>query len=132
MYLPQELGAEESRDILEAVLGVEEKRRGEILSGFSRLGSDPRLLFASALPSPGEVRKLLIARSIFYDPALIVMDEPTNHLDLVSIGLLETALAEYSGALLLASHDPVFLSRLTNREWAVAGTGGDSALRIMD
>jgi ATPase subunit of ABC transporter with duplicated ATPase domains len=132
MYLPQELGTEESRGILEATLAEEEKRRGEILSGFSRLGSDPRLLFASALPSPGEIRKLLIARSIFYDPALIVMDEPTNHLDLISVGLLEEALAEYSGALLLASHDPVFLSRLAKREWAVAGTGGDSALRVVD
>jgi ATPase subunit of ABC transporter with duplicated ATPase domains len=119
LYLPQELGAEESRGILDAVFREDEKFRGEILSRFSRLGSDPRPLFRSALPSPGEVRKLMIARGIFYEPTLIIMDEPTNHLDIVSIGLLETALAEYRGALLLVSHDQRFLSRLTKREWAI-------------
>ena len=119
LYLPQELGATESRDILDAVLREGEDLRGEILSRFSRLGSDPRLLFKSALPSPGEIRKLVIARGIFYDPALIIMDEPTNHLDMVSIGLVEAALAEYAGALLLVSHDERFLSRLTRREWAI-------------
>jgi ATPase subunit of ABC transporter with duplicated ATPase domains len=123
LYLPQELSAEESRSILDAVLREEEKLRGEIFARFSRLGSDPQVLFRSALPSPGEIRKLMIARGIFYNPALIVMDEPTNHLDMVSIGLLETALAEYPGALLLVSHDGLFLSRLTNREWALTRQG---------
>jgi ATPase subunit of ABC transporter with duplicated ATPase domains len=130
LYLPQELGAEESRDILEAVFREGEKLRGEIFARFSRLGSDPRALFKSALPSPGEIRKLVIARGIFCDPSLIIMDEPTNHLDMVSTGLLETALAEYPGALLLVSHDRPFLSRLTTREWAVTVNGRDSALRV--
>jgi ATPase subunit of ABC transporter with duplicated ATPase domains len=130
LYLPQELNPEESRRILDAVFREPEKFRGEILSRFSRLGSDPRLLFRSALPSPGEIRKLLVARGIFYEPALVVMDEPTNHLDLVSVGLLEAALAEYSGALLLVSHDELFLSRLTGRKWSITRRGGDSALSI--
>jgi ATPase subunit of ABC transporter with duplicated ATPase domains len=129
LYLPQELGAEESRGILDAVLREGEKSRGEILSRFSRLGSDPRVLFKSALPSPGEIRKLVIARGIFGDPALVIMDEPTNHLDMVSIGLLEAALAGYSGALLLVSHDKLFLSRLTGREWAIGREGRDSLVQ---
>ncbi|MDR2052999.1 MAG: ATP-binding cassette domain-containing protein [Treponema sp.] len=128
LYLPQELGVEESRDILDRVFREGEKLRGEILSRFSRLGSDPRVLYKSALPSPGEIRKLLIARGIFYEPALVIMDEPTNHLDMVSIGLLEAALAGYSGALLLVSHDKPFLSRLTGREWVITQEGRDSAL----
>jgi ATPase subunit of ABC transporter with duplicated ATPase domains len=132
LYLPQELKPDESRVLLDAVFREEEKFRGEILSRFSRLGSDPRRLFRSALPSPGETRKLMIARGIFYDPVLIIMDEPTNHLDMISIGLLEEALAEFRGALLLVSHDELFLSRLTGREWAVNRQGKDSALRIMD
>jgi ATPase subunit of ABC transporter with duplicated ATPase domains len=132
LCLPQELDAEESRAVLDAVFREEEKFRGEIFSRFSLLGSDPRLLFRSALPSPGETRKLMIARGIFYNPALIIMDEPTNHLDLVSIRLLETALAEFKGALLLASHDGLFLSRLTRRNWIVRRQGQDSVLRIKD
>jgi ATPase subunit of ABC transporter with duplicated ATPase domains len=131
LYLPQELGMEESRDVLEVALNEPEKSLGEILARFSRLGSDPRLLFNSQMPSPGEIRKLLVARGIFREPAVIVMDEPTNHLDMVSIGLLEAALAEYEGALLLVSHDPVFLSRLATQEWRIERDGQDTALRLL-
>jgi ATPase subunit of ABC transporter with duplicated ATPase domains len=128
LYLPQELDAGESRAVLEAALREDETFRGEIFARFSRLGSDPRLLFQSALPSPGEIRKLSIARGIFSEPALIIMDESTNHLDMASIGLLETALTEYSGALLLVSHDGAFLSRLAGKTWAVVRQGADSVL----
>jgi ATPase subunit of ABC transporter with duplicated ATPase domains len=131
LYLPQELSPEESRTVLNEVFQEEEGFRGEILARFSRLGSDPRLLFQSALPSPGEIRKLLIARGIFYEPALLVMDEPTNHLDLVSRGLLEDALAEYPGGLLLVSHDERFLSRLATQEWAIGPQQGDSRLKVI-
>ncbi|GHU92390.1 ABC transporter ATP-binding protein [Spirochaetia bacterium] len=118
-YLPQELTEEESRAVLDQIYEEDEKSRGEILSRFSRLGSDPGNILQSALPSPGEVRKLLIARAVFHNPAFIVMDEPTNHLDLKSVLLLEEMLRECRCALLLVSHDEAFLSALTNKEWAI-------------
>lgn len=123
LYIPQEISAEESRAALEALEQESERQRGEILSCFSRLGSDPRLLRQSRLPSPGEVRKLLIARGVFNNPALIIMDEPTNHLDLRSIRLLEETLSEVSCAMLLVSHDAAFLSRLTMVEWMITRDG---------
>jgi ATPase subunit of ABC transporter with duplicated ATPase domains len=121
LYIPQELSAEEAREALAELKRETEKNRGDILSRFSRLGSDPVLLLQSRLPSSGEVRKLLIARGIFRSPALIVMDEPTNHMDLASIQLLEKTLAKLDCALLLVSHDEAFLSALTFIEWTIEG-----------
>jgi ATPase subunit of ABC transporter with duplicated ATPase domains len=132
LYLPQEIDEEESRAALDEAFREEERFRGELFARFFLLGSDPRRLFQSALPSPGEIRKLAIARGIFSNPALIVMDEPTNHLDLVSIGLLEKALAEFEGALLLASHDERLLSQLATRNWAIRREGQDSVLQVME
>jgi ATPase subunit of ABC transporter with duplicated ATPase domains len=123
LYIPQEIDAETSAAVLEKVRQEEEKDLGGILSCFSRLGSDPGLLLHSVLPSPGEIRKLLIARGVSGSPALIIMDEPTNHLDLRSIRLLEETLCETVCALLLVSHDEAFLSTLTNREWALGLEG---------
>ena len=59
--------------------------------------------------SGGERNRLLLAR-LFSQPAnLLVMDEPTNDLDLETLELLEELLLEYSGTLLLVSHDRAFL-----------------------
>ena len=99
----------------------------------SCLNSRPGRLLESELPSPGEVRKLLLAEGIVGEPHLIVMDEPTNHMDLPSIECLESALQDCPCGLLLVSHDERFLQGLATTRWDlswVEEAGGDAQLAI--
>ncbi|ACB74311.1 ATP-binding cassette domain-containing protein [Opitutus terrae] len=129
--VPQEISAEESRALLEAVKRLPNDERGRVMTTISRLGSRPARLLESALPSPGEVRKLLLAIGIVRGPHLIVMDEPTNHMDLPGIVCLEEALADCPCAMLLVSHDESFLAKITDTDWLlVRDTAGDSRLEI--
>jgi ATPase subunit of ABC transporter with duplicated ATPase domains len=119
-YLPQEVSESESRRIIEEVRVLPRRRLGTAMTVISRLGSRPERLLETDLPSPGEVRKLLIALGVAREPWLIIMDEPTNHLDLVSIRCLEAALDDCPAGLLLVSHDRHLLDRLTRMRWVLA------------
>ena len=65
--------------------------------------------------SGGWRMRLELAKILLKKPDLILLDEPTNHLDIESIIWLEKWLLEYSGTVLLVSHDKLFLNSLTNR-----------------
>ena len=119
VYIPQEIQAEEATAVLRSVRSLPSDVRGRAFTWVSRLGSDPQRLFESERPSPGEVRKLILARHLAYEPHLIIMDEPTNHMDLPSIECVEAALNEYAGGLLLVSHDARFLDALASIRWAI-------------
>ncbi|QSQ15797.1 ATP-binding cassette domain-containing protein [Myxococcus landrumensis] len=119
LYLPQDVGAEEARATLEAVRSLAPEEKGRVLSLVAALGVDPERLLGSEQPSPGEIRKLLIARGLGQHAWALVLDEPTNHLDLPSIERLEAALREYPGALLLVTHDSEFARACTTECWRV-------------
>ena len=73
--------------------------------------------------SGGERNRLLLAR-LFARPAnVLVLDEPTNDLDIESLELLEAALQDYSGTLLLVSHDRTFLDNVVTQTIAAEGDG---------
>lgn len=73
--------------------------------------------------SGGERNRLLLAR-LFARPAnLLIMDEPTNDLDIDTLELLEDLLLDYSGTLLLVSHDREFLNNLVTSTIALDGNG---------
>ena len=73
--------------------------------------------------SGGERNRLLLAR-LFARPAnVLVLDEPTNDLDIESLELLEAALQDYSGTLLLVSHDRAFLDNVVTQTIASEGGG---------
>jgi ATP-binding cassette subfamily F protein uup len=73
--------------------------------------------------SGGERNRLLLAR-LFARPAnVLVLDEPTNDLDIESLELLEAALQDYDGTLLLVSHDRAFLDNVVTQTVAAEGGG---------
>jgi ATP-binding cassette subfamily F protein uup len=73
--------------------------------------------------SGGERNRLLLAR-LFAKPAnVLVLDEPTNDLDIESLELLEAALQDYDGTLLLVSHDRAFLDNVVTSVLAPEGDG---------
>ncbi|QCU72512.1 ATP-binding cassette domain-containing protein [Luteimonas yindakuii] len=73
--------------------------------------------------SGGERNRLLLAK-LFAQPAnLLVMDEPTNDLDVETLELLEELLMDYSGTLLLVSHDRDFLDNVVTSTLVMEGEG---------
>jgi ATP-binding cassette subfamily F protein 3 len=65
--------------------------------------------------SGGQRSKLNLAKILISEPDLLLLDEPTNHLDLQAIEWLEDYLKEFSGAVLIISHDRYLLDRLATR-----------------
>lgn len=62
--------------------------------------------------SGGQNTRLALAQMLLEKPNLLVLDEPTNHLDIETIAWLENYLVNYSGALLIVSHDRYFLDKV--------------------
>ena len=90
---------------------------GDFLFPPRRAASPVRML------SGGERNRLLLAR-LFSRPAnVLVLDEPTNDLDIESLELLEAALQDYAGTLLLVSHDRAFLDNVVTQTLAAEGGG---------
>jgi len=82
-----------------------------------------QLLTPARALSGGERNRLLLAK-LFAQPAnLLVMDEPTNDLDIDTLELLQEMVAEFSGTLLLVSHDRAFIDRVVTSLLVLQGDG---------
>ena len=74
--------------------------------------------------SGGERARLMLAKVLRKGGNVIVLDEPTNDLDLPSLRLLEEALADFEGSVLVVSHDRYFLDRICDQVVAFEDGGG--------
>ena len=73
--------------------------------------------------SGGERNRLLLAKALAAPSNMLVLDEPTNDLDADTLDLLQEALSDYDGTVLLVSHDRDFLDRLVTSTIALEGDG---------
>jgi len=69
--------------------------------------------------SGGERQRLSLAKMLLDEPNLLLLDEPTNHLDIPSREALETALREFAGTIVVATHDRYLLERLATRIFTI-------------
>jgi ATP-binding cassette subfamily F protein uup len=77
--------------------------------------------------SGGERARVLIARLMLQPADVLILDEPTNDLDIPTLEILEEALLEFSGALVLVTHDRYLLDRVTNTVIGLDGRGNAEA-----
>ena len=112
LIVQQQTGEAALSQTMRRLAALQGKERSQVLAAFAQLNADPDKLLSNEAPSPGELRKLMLCLGILDRPQLIVMDEPTNYLDLESKVALARCLADYPGALVVASHDEWFLDQV--------------------
>ena len=93
---------------------AQEELRG--LLGQMLFSGDDALKQTDAL-SGGEAARIVFCRLMLQKPNFLILDEPTNHLDLESINALNIALQQYSGTLLLVTHDHDVIDEVATRIW---------------
>lgn len=99
------------KDALEIEGGWELHQQAEKV--ISQLGLDANVVINTL--SAGLKRKVLLAKALVGEPDILLLDEPTNHMDIDSIKRLEEILLRFTGALILVTHDRMFLQRIATR-----------------
>jgi len=94
--------------------------RGQVQGHLGAFGfSGDEVQRSTTTLSGGEQARVALAMITLARANLLVLDEPTNHLDVESIEVLEDAIEEYEGTVLLVSHDRAFLRELATRVWSL-------------
>lgn len=90
-----------------------EHRISAILAGLGLAQVDPNAPLEKL--SGGQRTRIGLARILVAEPTLLLLDEPTNHLDIQALEWLEQFLSGFSGAVIVVSHDAIFLDRTVLR-----------------
>ncbi|MDR1080895.1 MAG: ATP-binding cassette domain-containing protein [Deltaproteobacteria bacterium] len=114
-----------SRTVLEefasASAGMSPGSQRSLLAGFLFQGED--VFKKVKVLSGGEKTRLVLAKIMMGAPNLLLLDEPTNHLDIMGRQMLEDALANYRGTMVIISHDRHFINRLATSVGVIEGGG---------
>lgn len=98
-----------------------EVRIDQVLHGLGFTGDHYQLPLM--VLSGGQKTRALLARLLLEQPDLLILDEPTNHLDIEAVTWLETTLRQWSGTLLIVSHDRYFLDTVVDTIWELRKMG---------
>jgi ATPase subunit of ABC transporter with duplicated ATPase domains len=128
-YLDQQLaGLMPQRSAIDHLLAANrEAGEATLRTHLAQIGLDAALAAASVETlSGGERLKVALACALYAHPPaqLLLLDEPSNHLDLASLEALEAMLRQYQGALMVVSHDAVFMQALRLTHHLQAGADG--------
>jgi ATP-binding cassette subfamily F protein 3 len=117
----------ESESYNQLIIDLNEKtERYELLGGYNYQGDTEKILQGLGFQredfdkltdtfSGGWRMRIELAKLLLQNNDILLLDEPTNHLDIESIIWLENFLKNYAGAIVLVSHDKMFLDNVTNR-----------------
>lgn len=111
-YMPQEPELDQYPSLRDVVLsglpssGKDDAFKADILIEKLKIAEHQ----PTATASGGERRKAALAKALIGEPDILLLDEPTNHLDITTIEILEEIIAAFKGAVILISHDRMFLN----------------------
>ena len=112
-YMPQEPDFSNFTTLRDVILsGLSDKTqnyKADKLIQLFNINADISPLTASG----GEKRKAALAKTLIGDPDILLLDEPTNHLDITTIEILENVIKNFLGAVVVISHDRMFLSNIS-------------------
>ena len=111
-YMPQDPDFSDFATLRDVVLsGLPESERSQEFKADMLIAQfDIREKQKPEESSGGERKKAALAKALIGEPDILLLDEPTNHLDMPTIEKLEKIIAEFRGAVILISHDRMFLS----------------------
>ena len=119
-YLPQRYSGAHDAQPLEARFAEADGPAARTLLGALGVSGEAFTRPTAAL-SEGQKRKVRLAELILQRPNVLILDEPTTHLDYVSVEMLEAALRDFPGTLILVSHDVYLRERTTERRLELPG-----------